>query len=104
MVEKTLLMASLLVLFGLAYNRVVGYLEEHKLIEGFVWVAVVAGVAVTLAVVTLLWWSVELTGGLWALVTLIGFAASGLPMACGSIWRYVSARRADQESMRADQR
>jgi xanthine/uracil permease len=86
--------------FGLIYNQAIGSLDRRGYLEGFTWLAVVLGVGTTLAVVVGMAWRREYQGWQWGLLMLGGFAASGLPMAMGAIWRYVSARRADQSDLR----
>ncbi len=80
----------LLVLFGIGYNLVVAEWERKKYLEGFTSLAVVAGVLITLLIEAGLNWQA-------AVLTLICFAASGLPMVIGSVWRYAKNRRKNQE-------
>ena len=82
-----------LFIFGLGYNALVGWGDRKGYLEGFTWLAVAVGCAVTLGGVAIIDWHA-------ALITLIGFVASGIPMAFGAIVRYVTARRAEQERER----
>ena len=81
-----------LVLFGVFYNTLVAWLEEKAYIEGFVSLSVAAGVAVTLAGVALISWPA-------ALLVLVCFVASGLPMIVGSIVRYIQQRANSQKQI-----
>lgn len=76
--------------FGTAFNALVGQLNRHGYNDGYTWLLVVAGVAVTVTVAgfTIGWGAV--------LLLFVYFAASGLPMAFGDIWRHVTARRAER--------
>lgn len=82
-----------LVLFGIAYNKLVAWLERRKYLEGFVSISVVAGVGVTLL-------GLFIIDAAAAVVTLLLFISSGAPMIIGSIERYVKAREAHQKSIR----
>ena len=88
----SLILAALFI-FGVLYNLVIGWMERHGYIEGYVAVAVILGVLVTLA-------GVAMVDPLSAALCLAAFAASGLPMAGGSIWRHMKARKADRDAMR----
>lgn len=72
---------SLLFLFGAAFNWTVAELERRK-VEGYTWVYVVVGVAVTLVGAAFLvgWLNALLVGGC--------MAASGLPMMVGAARRH----------------
>lgn len=74
-----------LLLFGIGYNAFVSWAERKGYTEGYMSLIVAFGVAMTLFGVAIL--SIQA-----ALVTLLGFIASGLPMTIGSIWRYIQAR------------
>jgi hypothetical protein len=80
----------MLFLFGIGYNWAVGEFERRKYLEGYVSLAVVAGVLVTLGGVAV----IDLRA---ALLSLGAFAASGSPMIAGSVWRYIKARREEQQ-------
>lgn len=87
--------------FGLAYDGLVGWLERQGHHRGIVSLLVVAGVLVTLGVV----WA-ALTGRTMQAdhvmaYILAGFAASGLPMIVGSLWRNAKERQADEAQARA---
>lgn len=80
-----------LFLFGLFFNLVTGRLQKAGFAEGYTWLLVVVGTAVTLiAAGILLGWEIFL-------VLLALFAASGSPMAAGDIYRYWQARKKEQE-------
>ena len=72
-----------LTMFGIAFNLVVGWMKEHK--EGYTALLVALGVLVTLAGAALINWQ-------GALITLLCFMASGVPMIGGDIYRHVSTR------------
>lgn len=76
-----------LLLFGVLFNWLTLELSRRGHTEGYTWLLVVTGVAVTViaAGFTIGWIN---TGFLFMF-----FAASGLPMAVGDIWRHVQARR-----------
>jgi hypothetical protein len=78
-----------LLLFGVVFNLAISYLHRHGLNEGYVWLEVVIGVAVTLAAASFV---VPLTV---VAALFVLFAAAGLAPALGDIWRYVRARRAE---------
>lgn len=79
-----------LLLFGVAYNWLVDRWHRAGYSDGLTSLLVVAGVAVTVAAAgfTIGWTAV--------LLLLLYFAASGLPMALGDLWRYVKARRVER--------
>lgn len=74
-----------LVLFGIAYNAIVAWLEQRGYTEGYLSLIVAFGVAATLGGVAIL--SIQA-----ALLTLVAFVGSGTPMIIGSIVRYIKAR------------
>ena len=74
-----------LVLFGIGFNLLIEAMERRGYLEGFVSLAVAVGVLVTLGGVAVIWWPA-------AVLALGAFAASGLPMVAGSIWRYIQKR------------
>ena len=88
--------------FGVAFNWFTALSERRGWTEGYVSLYVVAGVAVTLAVIlpVLGWRNAVLVAG--------AFAASGLPMAVGSIVRHIEARKREElaiiESLRCEAR
>jgi L-cystine uptake protein TcyP (sodium:dicarboxylate symporter family) len=84
-----------LVIFGVLYNAVVAWLIHHGYDEGYTWALVAVGVAVTLL-------GVACIDGAAALLSLLAFSAAGLPMALGSWWRHVQARKAGQLAQRAE--
>lgn len=77
----------LLALFGYFYDREITRLGNQ--IEGFVWLSVVIGVFVTLIAMgildVLLNWNSFFIG-------FIAYAASGSPMVCGAIIRFLDER------------
>ena len=86
-----------LLLFGVAYNLLVAWLEKKGYLHGFTALAVVVGVLATLGGVALISWQ-------FALISLGAFCASGAPMLIGSILRYVKEREAAIRKMREDLR
>lgn len=86
-----------LLLFGMVYNRVVGWMEREGHADGYVAFLVCAGVGATL----LAW---GLLGQRWndVLLLLALFMASGLPMILGSMARHMRARARDRAAERAD--
>jgi len=89
-----------LVLFGLAYNALVGWLEARKYQEGYVSDLVAVGVALTIVPF------VSLSGmyPAWQIVAMIagGFIASGTPMMLGARIRHAKARKHDQTALLAE--
>jgi len=86
--------AVALLLFGSAYNRLVAELTRRGYADGYVWLEVVIGVAVTvIAAGATIGWPAALLMGIY-------FSASGLPMAVGDIWRHVQARRREAQERR----
>ena len=81
-----------LVIFGILYNNLVMWLENHNYAEGFLSLIVAGGVLGTLVGVAIL--SIEA-----ALITLGAFVATGTPMIVGSISRYIKAREALKRAM-----
>lgn len=81
--------AVLLIAFGYVYNRIIDKLHRDGLNDGYVWLEVVVGVAITVGAAgfTIGWFNAALMFGY--------FACSGLFMAVGDIWRHVRARRAE---------
>lgn len=80
-----------LLAFGLVFNWLVNRWNRAGYDDGYTWLLVVIGTAVTVI-------AAGFTIG-WTAVVLLGFyfAASGLPMAVGDIWRHVKARRAEHD-------
>jgi len=74
-----------LVLFGLLFNQFVAWLERRGYAEGFMGLIVALGVICTLFGIALI--SVPA-----ALIALVGFCASGIPMVLGSLIRYARKR------------
>jgi hypothetical protein len=89
------LTAVLLLAFGVLYNILVGWLQKQGYDEGYTALEVVGGVAVSLLILALADWQA-------ALITLIAFCFSGLPMVIGSIWRYAEARKRGQAAQRRE--
>lgn len=88
--------AVLLIAFGYVYNRIIDKLHRDGLADGFVWLEVVFGTAVTIGAAgfTVGWLNAALLFGY--------FACSGLFMAIGDIWRYVHARRIENGRSQGD--
>jgi hypothetical protein len=84
-----------LFLFGIGYNVLVSWLIHHGYDEGYMWAIVAGGVAITLA-------GVAIIAPMAALLALLAFTASGLPMAVGAWWRHVRSRKAAQERVRSE--
>lgn len=76
--------------FGLAYNMAVEWLEEQGLDEGYTANLVVAGVVATLLI---LW---PVIGLRHLVLVVLGFMASGTPMAAGSMIRFRRRRLREQ--------
>lgn len=76
-----------LLMFGVGYSILVQRMGRYK--EGFVSLLVVVGVGVTLIGVALISWQA-------ALITVLCFAASGLPMVIGDVWEYIRRREQDR--------
>jgi heme A synthase len=86
--------ALALLLLGLAYSVLIHYSHRNGLNDGYVWLEVVVGVAMTLAAASyVVGWEV-------VVALFILFAASGLFMAVGDIYRHVRARRAETRGER----
>lgn len=83
-----------LLLFGIGYNVLIHALHRRGLNEGYVWLEVVVGVAVTLAAASfVVGWQI-------AAALFLLFAASGVAPALGDMYRYVKARRAESRGER----
>lgn len=81
--------ALALLLFGIGYNVLIHALHRRGLNEGYVWLEVVVGVAVTLAAASfVVGWQI-------AAALFLLFAAAGVAPALGDMYRYVKARRAE---------
>lgn len=76
--------------FGITYSIIIHYLHRHGLNDGYTWLEVVIGVGVTLLAASLV------VGWPAVLALLVLFAASGLFMALGDIYRYARARREER--------
>lgn len=76
-----------LLLFGVLYNRLMDWLDRRK--DGYTSLLVAGGVLVSLAGVAVISWQA-------AGLSLLAFAASGLPMIIGEAVRYV--RRRDKQA------
>ena len=79
-----------LIIFGTIYNQVVAWLEARKFAEGYMGFIVAGGVMITLLGVAIV--SIQA-----ALIALVAFFASGIPMILGSVIRY--ARRREQAQL-----
>ena len=89
----TLALLAVELSFGVAFNWFTALSERRGWTEGYTSLYVVAGVAVTVAVMgpVIGWGNVALLVG--------GFAASGLPMSVGSIIRNIEARRREERAI-----
>ncbi|HFC08425.1 MAG TPA: hypothetical protein ENJ54_01020 [Chloroflexi bacterium] len=81
-----------LLLFGVGFNAFVDWAERHGYTEGYTSLLVVLGVGATLGGLAVL----DFRG---ALLALLLFIASGLPMVAGSVVRYVRRRAASVRAM-----
>lgn len=81
-------------LFGLAYNGIVAYWAEHRLMH-VSW-SVVIGVSGTLLIPALFWFDLSMPFYQSGLILLGCFTASGIPMIVGSMRRTV-ARKDDKK-------
>jgi hypothetical protein len=84
-----------LLVFGVGYNALIHHLEQRGYAEGYTAILVVGGVAITLGGVATLNYEA-------AMITLGAFAASGLPMVIGSMYRHATMRARAQKAMRDD--
>jgi hypothetical protein len=89
--ELVIIVFMVLLLFGIGYNALVAWLERSGYLRGFIWLAVAIGVGVTLTMIAILDWRA-------AILVFVGFAASGTPMAIGSISRYVMKRQDERRA------
>lgn len=71
-----------LIVTAIGYNALIAYLHRRGL-EGYAAVEVIGGTLFTLA------GAAFIIGPLPALAVLVCFAASGLPMFAGSVWRFL---------------
>ena len=94
--ELVIAVYAALTVFGILYNALVGWLEREMSDHGYTAFLVVGGVIVTLAGATILigWQSAFLTG--------LCFAASGLPMIVGSMWRSLRRRTSERARIHRD--
>jgi divalent metal cation (Fe/Co/Zn/Cd) transporter len=86
-----------LALFGIAYNALVAWMERHHYTEGFLSLIVALGVMGTLIGLAFL-------NAKAALLALLAFGATGIPMIVGSIVRYIQARDAAKQALRDEVR
>lgn len=82
-----------LFMFGVAYNALVHHLGNKK--EGYSAILVVGGVLITLGGLALISWQC-------ALLAVAMFAASGLPMVIGDIYRSIRRREQALQVLRDD--
>lgn len=75
----------ILVIVGIGYNALVAWIERNGYQHGYTSILVIGGVLITLTGVAV----IDVRA---ALVCLGAFAATGLPMVIGSIWREVRLR------------
>jgi hypothetical protein len=90
------LMAALLFIFGAAYNAAVTWLNRRGMTEGYTWLLVAIGTAVTLLA------SGPVIGWDNVIRLFILFVASGAFMAGGDIYRYLHNKAAENKSKRDD--
>lgn len=92
----TLLILTLLALFGFGYNWLVARIERQDPEHGYTAILVVAGCAITvLATVPLIGWRQ-------AAIVFAAFAASGLVMVLGSMKRHLDRTARDRARGQAD--
>ena len=98
-IDLRLLAATLAALlgFGIWYDRWVASLEAKGYERGYLSLVVTLGVFVTIAGLALSIWSLWLP-----VLALLCFVASGLPMICGSIKRYVVSRETESQHLRGE--
>ena len=89
--------SGLLFMGGIAYNVLISHMERQGYIEGYVALFVAGGVLFTLLGVALIQWQA-------AVLCLIAFCCSGLPMLAGSVWRYMNNRARGQHNQRDEVR
>lgn len=92
-VLNLVILAETLLLFGIFYNFVVGWLMKKGFTEGYMAFIVALGVFVVLAGVAFLSWQT-------AAICLMAFTFAGIPMIFGSVWRYIRSREQDQVEIR----
>lgn len=81
-----------LLIGGVAYNAFVAWLEREGRDRGFTALLVVIGVLITLVGYACI------SGIKYALLAFFCFAASGIPMIAGSVWRYSQHRKQDEST------
>ena len=106
MISDTLLLhlliaAIILAGFAYAYNRWIDSLADSGRADGFVSLLVAGGTAVTLLIGLIVAAADGAAALRGALIVLILFIPSGIPMILGSIRRYVDRRADDQEAAHA---
>lgn len=87
---------AMLLIFGIAYNALINWAEKHGYIEGYTWLSVVVGVAVTVILTG------PIIGWTHTILVFIAFCFSGCPMSAGAIWRYVSKRKYGADQIRSE--
>lgn len=80
-------------LVGIGYALLVHWLEEKGHAEGYTWLEVVVGVALTVA------FAVPVVGWPAALAVLGLFVITGTPMIAATVWRYAQARAAYRRAL-----
>ncbi len=88
-----------LVVFGLLYNWLVGYMERPGVWRGTTAMQVAVGVAVTVGVAASAFWWMQMAGWQWALLMLGAFASSGMPMMLGYWARQAARRQRDEQAV-----
>lgn len=88
---KVLIVLAALAVFGVGYNTLVGRMEQSGHDRGYTAFLVVGGCMATIG------GSAMLIGVDAALLELLCFAASGLPMTLGSMFRHAQRQKADDQ-------
>lgn len=94
--ESTGVWALSLLIFSYGYNRLVSWAEKKGYLEGFTWLSVVVGVAITVLATG------PVIGWMDCLWVMIAFCFSGFFMSIGAIGRYVTNRERHTEILRSE--
>lgn len=84
-----------LMIFGIIFNQITEWSIKHGYAQGYLSLIVAFGVGVTVLATAVI-------SPVFALITLGAFAASGMPMIAGSIWRHVRERERELEALRKE--
>jgi hypothetical protein len=82
-----------LALFGIGYNLLVGWLMDHGYDEGYMGFIVAVGSAITIGGLAVISFPS-------AVLAMICFIASGVPMILGSMIRYARARKREIDALK----